>query len=163
MVTKFYTDNDKKPCIAKPGDAGIDLCYKGKEFFMAMNFVYKMHTGIYVAIPEGYCGIVFERSGLGSKYGVTVHGRVIDSGYRGEIIVLMSRYCTNVVDTDKIEEHGDKWKGVDNVGPFIVKPGDRIAQMVIVPFIGQLEEVAGKEDLGTTVRGETGLGSTGTK
>lgn len=91
-------------------------------------------------IPEGYFGAIFARSGLATKRGLRPANcvGVVDSDYRGEIIVALHN------DTDKCES---------------IHEGDRIAQIVIMPYLPvQLEEV---EELSDTIRGEGGFGSTG--
>lgn len=100
----------------------------------------KISTGIAMEIPEGYFGAIFARSGMATKRGLRPANcvGVIDSDYRGEIIVALHN------DTEKCET---------------IHSGDRIAQMVIMPYLGvQLNEV---EELNSTERGSGGFGSTG--
>lgn len=100
----------------------------------------KIGTGIAMEIPEGYFGAIFARSGMATKRGLRPANcvGVIDSDYRGEIIVPLHN------DTDKCET---------------IRDGDRIAQMVIMPYLGvKLNEV---EELDNTERGTGGFGSTG--
>jgi dUTP pyrophosphatase len=98
-------------------------------------------TGIAVQIPRrDYAGLVFARSGLASRHGVALANGVgvIDSDYTGEIMVTLINNGT---------------------GPYIVRPGDRIAQLVLVPVgIARVNLV---EDLQNTSRGDGGFGSTG--
>ncbi len=97
-------------------------------------------TGLAFEIPEGYVGLVFARSSLGSKRGLAPANKVgvIDSDYRGEVMVAL-------------HNHSD--------APQVVEPGERVAQLAIVPFLpAEYEEV---EDLSDTARGEGGFGSTG--
>ena len=101
-----------------------------------------LHTGIAAEIPEGYCGLVFARSGLASKRGLAPANKVgvIDADYRGEIMVAL-------------HNHTDS--------PATVEGGERIAQLAIVPFLkARFEPV---EELSDTLRGEGGFGSTGRK
>jgi dUTP pyrophosphatase len=101
-------------------------------------------TGLRLAIPAGYEGQVRPRSGLAADCGVTVANApgTVDSDYRGEVKVLLVN-------------HG--------VHDFDIRPGDRIAQLVIAPVPRvRLAVVGAREDLGTTVRGDGGFGSTGT-
>ena len=102
----------------------------------------KVGTGISVAVPEGYFGAVFARSGLAMKQGLRPANcvGVCDSDYRGEYIVALHN------DSDKIRT---------------VHNGDRIAQLVIIPFYEAEFEWA--EELSQTARGEGGFGSTGIK
>ena len=100
-----------------------------------------IHTGISVEIPEGYCGLIFARSSLGSKRGLAPANKVgvIDSDYRGEIMVAL-------------HNHSDAEQKIEN--------GERIAQMVITPYIkAEFSEV---DELSSTERGAGGFGSTGT-
>lgn len=184
MVTRYFADGPK-PKIAKVGDAGIDLCYCGRvPFKMEPGVLFKIPTGVFFEIPLGYCGIIFERSGLGSKHGYSIHGRVIDAGYRGEIVVIarviQHGRIVDVGSKDFQEERPidvlvDHEKGVyeqavittsksessSEMKTLIFKPGDRVAQMVILPHLHELVEVLKKEELSDTARGTTGLGSTG--
>ena len=101
-----------------------------------------VHTGISVEIPEGYCGLIFARSGLASKRGLAPANKVgvIDADYRGEIMVAL-------------HNHSDQAQSIDQ--------GERIAQLAIVPFLkAEFEE---SDDLSDTLRGAGGFGSTGTK
>jgi dUTP pyrophosphatase len=96
-------------------------------------------TGLAVAIPEGFAGFVQPRSGLAAKHGISIVNTpgLVDSGYRGELLV-------NLVNTDTHE-------------PFVVEPGMRIAQLVIVPLPEvELVEV---EELPESERGVRGFGS----
>lgn len=100
----------------------------------------KINTGICVEIPNGYFGAIFARSGLATKRGLRPANcvGVIDSDYRGEVIVALHN------DTDKCES---------------IHVGDRIAQLVILPYLPvEFEEV---DELSNTDRGEGGFGSTG--
>ena len=99
-----------------------------------------MHTGIAMEIPEGYVGLVYARSGLACKRGLAPANKVgvIDADYRGEIMVALYN-------------HG-------NI-PQTLSHGERIAQMVIAPFLSVSYEEC--EELSDTVRGEGGFGSTG--
>lgn len=101
-----------------------------------------VRTGISVEIPEGYCGLIFARSSLGAKRGLAPANKVgvIDADYRGEIMVTL-------------HNHSEKAATVD--------PGERIAQLAIVPFLkAEFEEAT---ELSDTVRGAGGFGSTGSK
>lgn len=101
----------------------------------------RVPTGIAVAIPEGHAGLVLPRSGLAHKHGITLTNApgLIDSGYRGELQVLL-------LNTDREQA-------------FEIAPGDRIAQLVVVPFAAPLwREVSEFE---STQRGAGGFGSSG--
>ena len=101
-----------------------------------------IHTGLAIAIPEGFVGLNFARSGLASKRGLAPANKVgvIDSDYRGEVMVALYNQ--------------------GNV-PQTIENGDRVAQMVFVPYYAAEFEL--KDDLSETLRGEGGFGSTGTK
>jgi dUTP pyrophosphatase len=111
LVTKL--DNDAViPTYAKPGDAGADL-YAISELVLAPGERALVKTGIAIALPNGYVGLVHPRSGLGLKNGISVVNTpgTIDAGYRGEIGVVLINH--------------------DLHESFQVKKGDRIAQLVI--------------------------------
>ena len=123
--------------------AGADLyACEGGEVTIEAGETRLIHTGIAMAIPEGLVGLVYARSGLASKRGLAPANKVgvIDSDYRGEIMVAL-------------HNHSDK--------PQTVADGERIAQIVFAPYYAADFNVV--DELGDTVRGEGGFGSTGTK
>ena len=129
------------PCFASPGDAGVDLRSTVDVVIAPCGDRAIVPTGVAVAIPAGYAGFIQPRSGLAAKHGVTVLNSpgLIDSGYRGELKVLL-------VNTDSVE-------------PFVVSVGDRIAQLVIQAVATPVfVEVSSLDD---TVRGAGGFGHTG--
>ena len=101
-----------------------------------------IHTGISMEIPVGYVGLIFARSGLATKRGLAPANKVgvIDSDYRGEIMVALHNHS-----------------GVEQK----IAAGERVAQLVVAPFLKAEYEEA--EELSQTVRGVGGFGSTGTK
>ena len=130
----------RPPAQAHDGDAGYDL-HAAEAITLEPGARASVGTGIAVAIPAGQAGLVLPRSGLADRHGVSVVNSpgLIDSGYRGEVRVLL-------LNTDRRE-------------PFAVDPGDRIAQLVSVAVeTRELEEVT---ELDETVRGAGGFGSTG--
>jgi dUTP pyrophosphatase len=129
------------PEPARPGDAGIDLRAAEPAHLTPGGGRAVVGTGLRLAIPWGYCGLVLPRSGLASHHGVTCLNApgLIDAGYRGELQVLL-------VNTDPVE-------------PFDVEPGDRIAQLVVVPFAPV--RFAPAAELPPSDRGERGWGHTG--
>jgi dUTP diphosphatase len=130
----------RPPAQAHDGDAGYDL-HAAEAVTIDPGERASVGTGIAVAIPEGQAGLVIPRSGLAARHGISVVNApgLIDSGYRGELRVLL-------LNTDRTE-------------PFTVEPGDRIAQLVLVRVeTEELEEVA---ELDETARGVGGFGSTG--
>ncbi|MEZ5239606.1 MAG: dUTP diphosphatase [Microthrixaceae bacterium] len=136
------TDDDlAMPEYAKPGDAGVDLRAAETVCIPAGGHRALVRTGISVAIPEGHAGFVQPRSGLALRHGVTCLNTpgLIDSGYRGELKVLL-------VNTDPTED-------------FTVERGHRIAQLVIQAVEhAEFVEVDSHE---ATERGEGGFGHTG--
>jgi dUTP pyrophosphatase len=126
------------PARAYPGDAGLDLtaCERAE---LAPGERASVGTGLAVAIPGGYAGFVQPRSGLAARHGITIVNApgLIDAGYRGEIIVVL-------LNTDRRET-------------FVVEPGMRVAQLVIVP-VSAVEPVEADE-LPDSERGERGFGS----
>ena len=138
---KRLVDHAILPAYAKPGDAGLDLVACEGLTLAAGGGRGLVPTGVAVAIPDGYAGFVQPRSGLALRHGVTCLNTpgLIDSGYRGELKVLL-------VNTDPDE-------------PFEVVRGERIAQLVIqrVEHVA-LIEVSELED---SVRGDGGFGHTG--
>lgn len=129
------------PKYMTAGDAGADLYAAESVILKAAGGRELVSTGIAVAIPKGYAGFVQPRSGLANKHGVTCLNApgLIDSGYRGELKVLL-------INTDPEEK-------------FEIKVGDRIAQLVIQK-VEQVDFVEVTE-LDETERGEGGFGSSG--
>nr|WP_308789548.1 dUTP diphosphatase [Polyangium mundeleinium] len=129
------------PAYQSAGAVGLDLCAAVvDEVSIGRGERKLVPTGVRVAIPEGYEGQVRPRSGLALKHGITVLNApgTIDPDYRGELMVLLIN-------------HGD--------APFVVRRGERIAQLVICP-VARAELVVA-ESLDETVRGVGGYGSTG--
>ena len=128
------------PAYAHPGDAGADLV-AAEDVKLPPGGRAVVSTGVAVAVPEGYAAFVHPRSGLAARHGVTLVNApgTIDAGYRGEIRVVL-------VNTDQTE-------------PFVVRRGDRIAQLVVQPVTAvRFVDVA---ELPASPRGEGGFGSTG--
>jgi dUTP diphosphatase len=121
-----------------PGDAGLDLSSCDRHE-LAPGERAVVGTGLAIAIPEGCAGFVQPRSGLAARHGISVVNApgLIDSGYRGEIRVVL-------LNTDTTE-------------PFVVEPGMRIAQLVVVPV--ETPEPVEVEELPETERGVRGFGS----
>lgn len=128
------------PTQATPGDAGLDL-RAAEPASIGPSERAQIGTGVAVEIPPGHAGLVLPRSGLALRHGISMVNApgLIDSGYRGELRVLL-------LNTDR--EHA-----------FDIEPGDRIAQLLVVPFAEAIPiEVA---ELSDTERGIGGFGSTG--
>jgi dUTP pyrophosphatase len=128
------------PSRAHEGDAGLDL-YACEAAHIGPGERWSIGTGVAAAIPAGHAGLVLPRSGLAKRHGITLVNSpgLIDSGYRGEIRVLL-------LNTDPAEV-------------FRVAPGDRIAQLVITP-VAPAEPVE-TDALGDSARGDGGFGSSG--
>jgi len=134
-------DDATIPVYAKPGDAGADLVAAESVVLESGGGRALISTGVAIAIPEGFAGFVQPRSGLALKHGITCLNTpgLIDSGYRGELKVLL-------INTDPNE-------------PFEINKGERIAQLVIQKVEEcNFQEV---EELPDSERGETGFGSSG--
>ena len=139
MLIKFkkMDSNAKLPSYANPGDAGMDF-YSAENYVLRPNERKTVKTGIAMAIPVGYVGLIWDKSGLASKKGIKTMAGVVDSGYRGEVQIVLH----NLGNED-----------------FVVEKDMKIAQMLIQPIHQpRLEEVA---ELDETKRGEGGFGSTG--
>ena len=131
-------DGATLPTRAYEGDAGLDLSASERvELGPGERAV--VGTGLTVAIPDGHAGFVQPRSGLAARHGITILNTpgLVDSGYRGELKVVL-------LNTDRTEQ-------------FVVEPGMRIAQLVVVPVaLPEPREVA---ELPDSERGEKGFGS----
>jgi dUTP pyrophosphatase len=137
LIRRLHPDA-QMPAGAYEGDAGLDLA-SVEEAVLAPGERRTVATGLAVAIPDGHAGFVQPRSGLASRHGITVVNApgLIDAGYRGELKVVL-------LNTDPDE-------------PFHVRPGDRIAQLVVLalPRITVTEA----DDLPPSERAERGFGS----
>ena len=130
------------PMYATEGAACIDLMAT-EPCELQVGATQIISTGLRIQVPEGYCFMIFSRSGLAAKYGVIVVNApgIIDSDYRGEVKVALHHL----------------WTGVDAV--FYVQAGDRIAQGALVPMPRiQFTHV---QTLDASIRGDGGFGSTG--
>jgi dUTP pyrophosphatase len=131
------------PSYAKPGDAGMDITCTDRYFDQTTNcWVY--HTGLAVEIPEGYVGLIFPRSSI-CKVDLSLSNAVgvIDSGYRGEIKFFFRGHPR--------EREGMLTK--------LYPIGDRIGQMIIMPF--PMIDIEEATELSDSVRGTGGFGSSG--
>jgi dUTP diphosphatase len=143
VKVKKLDSKAKLPTRGSEFAAGADLCacVDGGTEIPAHGTVF-VGTKLAMEIPEGYAGLVFARSGLASKRGLAPANKVgvVDSDYRGEIIVAL-------------HNHGDE--------PQRIEDGERIAQIVVTPFLNAAFVEA--DSLAETERGEGGFGSTGRK
>ena len=143
MDVKFKKlhDDAKIPSYAHDTDAGLDLTAVSftQEFDKSNKLVLVYHTGLAVEIPEGYVGLIFMRSSISNKsISLTNAVAVIDSGYRGELLL--------------------KYKITTDSLPTIYQPGEKIGQLIIIPYpkINPIEV----EELSGSDRNEGGFGST---
>jgi len=129
------------PTRSNPGDAGLDLRSADAVVVPARSRA-TVNTGVSIAIPQGYVGLVHPRSGLAAKHGITVLNApgTVDAGYRGDILVTLVNHS-----------------GED----FAVNQGDRIAQLVFQKF--ETPIFVAVEELPNSQRGSSGFGSTGVK
>lgn len=134
-VLKLHSEA-KIPTRAHESDAGIDL-YSLNDVTLTPQEPVRALTGIALAIPKGHVGMICDRSSMGAK-GVRVLGGIIDSGYRGEVQVILINLRTSALQISK---------------------GDKIAQILVLPV--NLCAVVEKERLDSTERASSGFGSTG--
>ena len=166
---KKLHENAIIPTYAKKGDAGMDLTAVEKYYDVHGCVVYK--TGIAVEIPEGYVGLVFPRSSV-SKVDLTLTNSVgvIDSNYRGEIIMKFKPTLVFVPSEEGLISHEDEtfeyvdgveipWDDRIPISAIDYEVGERIAQLIIMPYPQiEFEEV---DELTKTERGDGGFGSSG--
>lgn len=143
MNVKFKKlhDDAKIPSYAHDTDAGLDLTAVSftQEFDKSNKLVLVYHTGIAVEIPEGHVGLIFMRSSISNKsIALTNAVAVIDSGYRGELLL--------------------KYKITTDSLPTIYQPGEKIGQLIIIPY-PKIEPIEA-EELSVSDRNEGGFGST---
>lgn len=139
-VLKFVqlSKDAKAPYKSRESDAGYDL-FCIEDVMVRAGERVGIKTGVAVAIPKGYVGLIWPRSGLAVKNGIDVLAGVIDSGYTGEIVVCL-------LNTDTFYDN-----------PFKFKKGDKIAQIIFQPYLTfDLQEV---QSLESTDRGTKGFGS----
>lgn len=123
----------------RPGDAGYDL-YSLETITLYPGERAVIRTGVHIEIPNGYVGIIKDRSSMALR-GVHTYGGVIDSSYRGELRIILNNLSE---------------------GEQLIEKGQKFAQMVIVPyFIESIEIVESLDFLSSTQRGTAGFGSTG--
>lgn len=136
QIKKLH-ESAKVPTYAHTTDAAMDLC-SVEDIVVPPKERVAIHSGLAMAIPEGYVGLIWDKSGVAVKGGLTTIAGVIDAGYRGEILIAI--YNT----TDE---------------PYTFNVGDKVAQMVIQKIEQPtFEEV---DELPEADRGDAGFGSTG--
>ena len=138
LKTKRLTESATLPTRNYPSDAGLDLY--ADETVLITEQIKIIKTGIAIELPYGTVGLILDRSSMGSR-GIKVFGGVIDSNYRGELLVGLARVAGSVHNMQ------------------VVQKGDKIAQLVILPIL--LPEIYEVQELTETDRGEKRLGSSG--
>jgi dUTP diphosphatase len=140
LPVRRLDDRAQLPTRAFPGDAGLDL-YALEDGVLGPGERASIRTGIAVEIPDGQVGLVLPRSGLAARHGIAIVNApgLIDSGYRGEIRVLLLN--------------------TDREAPFTFSSGERIAQLVLVRI--ETPEVIEVDELAVSERGAGGFGSSG--
>ena len=138
---KKLNENATIPTYGSPYSAGADLYSAMDEVTIAPHTTVLIKTGLALELPVGFAGLIYARSGLATKRGLAPANKVgvIDCDYRGEVMVAL-------------HNHTDE--------PKTVEDGERVAQLVIAPYV--TAEFVECCELGDTVRGEGGFGSTGT-
>lgn len=137
LKVKYLVKDIPKLAYAKAGDAAFDL-FAAKDVTIAPMERVQVSTGVALEIPEGYVGLIWDKSGLSQKFGLRTLGGVVDSGYRGEVMV-----------------------GIINLSkdPYIFEKGHKVAQMLIQKR--EHCDIVEVEQLSETERGSGGFGSTG--
>ena len=140
LKIKLLEEGLPAPRYQHAGDAGLDLPSR-IDYRLEPGERARIPTGVAVAIPQGYAGFVLPRSGLASRHGIALVNApgLIDAGYRGEINVILLN--------------------TDRRAPFIIRRGDRIAQLVLQKVVEAI--VVTVDELDETARGTGGFGSTG--
>lgn len=138
-IKKLYTDAIL-PTYAHEGDAGMDLySYETRTLHSGQRYLFP--AGVSVEVPQGYFGLVRPRSGLAIKNGIALcSSGVIDAGYRGPLYAALINHAKE---------------------SFTINKGDRMAQLIILPYVHVDLEVV--DELPDSVRGQGGHGSTGVK
>lgn len=139
LTVKKLISEAKLPLRAHADDAGLDL-YSVEDCILEPGERRAIKTGVAMAIPVGYVGLIWDKSGVAAKGGVKTMGGVIDASYRGEVQVILSNLSDEAY---KIEK------------------GAKISQILIQKV--ELTEVCEVAELDATIRGEDGFGSTGLK
>src|SRR3989338_3024889 len=129
----------KLPTHGHPGDAGMDF-YAVEDVFFPASEQMQVRTGVAIEIPEGHVGLIWDKSSISFGHGLKVMGGVMDSSYRGEVIMSLR----NLSDKD-----------------FTLQKGHKVAQILIQKF--EHCDIMEVEELSQTVRGEGREGSTGHK
>ena len=140
---KKVRENASVPVYGSEGAAGADLkaCLDG-QITIEPGKTVMIPTGLAAEVPEGYAGLIYARSGMAVKRGLAPANKVgvIDSDYRGEIMIPLHNHSEEAA---------------------IISHGERIAQIIFTPYLKA--EFVEKQELGDTLRGDGGFGSTGSR
>ncbi len=139
LFIKKLSEKAILPKYANPYDAGMDL-YSNKTITLQPQERKLIPTGIAMAIPSGYVGLIWDKSGIATNHGLKTMAGVIDAGYRGEIKILIHNLSNQ---------------------SYTIQAGTKIAQMLIQPV--EQKKIIEVGDLDDTERGQGGFGSTGLK
>jgi dUTP pyrophosphatase len=139
LKVKKINGDAKLPTHGHPGDAGIDF-YALEDVVFAPGKQMRVHTGVAVEIPDGYVGLIWDKSSVSFNLGLKIMGGVIDAGFRGEI--TMSLFNTSNKEV-------------------VLEKGQKVAQMIIQKF--EHCDIIEVGEISDTVRGEGREGSTGKK
>lgn len=139
MKVKFQkiSEDAIAPCYGHSGDAGLDI-FSVEDVVLKSGERKRIRTGIRMELPEDYAGLVWDKSGIAFNEGIKTMGGVVDSGYRGEILVVLVNLGKN---------------------SYEIKRGQKIAQLLIQKIEEAEIEIA--DSISETSRGEDGFGSTG--
>ncbi|QEC48980.1 dUTP diphosphatase [Baekduia soli] len=139
LEVRLLRDGARAPARSRPGDAGHDLACV-EPVALSPGARAKVPTGVAIALPDGVCGLVVPRSGLAARHGVVPALGLIDPNFRGEL-------CVTLMNT------GEE--------PFAAQAGDRIAQLLLVPFWAPALTVVDELPPSPDDRGADGWGSSG--
>lgn len=139
IKVKKLKEDAKLPTHGHPGDAGMDF-YAIENVILPPGKQIKIGTGVAIEIPEGYVGLIWDKSSISFNLGLKVMGGVIDSVYRGELIMSLLNTSNKEV---------------------IIEKGHKIAQMIIQKF--EHCDILEVDELSETIRGDGREGSTGHK
>lgn len=137
LPVKLLSTTAQLPTYAHDTDAGMDL-YAIASLEIKPGERVLIKTGIALAVPVGYVGLVWDKSGIATKTGVTTLAGVIDAGYRGEVLIAVLNTST---------------------ASYAVQAGQKIAQLLIQPV--QHVTIQAVDQLAEAMRGDNGFGSTG--
>lgn len=137
LKVKKLNSDSVVPKYAQPGDAGLDL-YSAEDYKLQSGERHDFHLGFATELPDGYAGLVWDKGGVAQKHGVHCLAGVLDSGYRGELVLVLLNTGSQAYE---------------------IKKGDKIAQLLIQPV--ERADIKVVDSLSATERGQGRFGSTG--